>query len=229
MDFTQEEKIALFDRIAARYYERNFGTMLKADIDTLIFSAYIEHCLDKGLPYDDYTLANQLGITETKVRTLKERKQLQYPYERYDWKKAFIALIPNARYNDVKKLIQLNIGDINLLNDVRNYVYSSGWFDEFQLNPRLFQCRLDYFISLCKSLGEDIPFDKETEKALKKLSVSDKEMSAIEKILTGSFEDGMSELVKSASKEVIKQVLKLLPFGGIAGDAFSALIRLLDR
>ncbi|MBQ3918320.1 MAG: hypothetical protein II695_01480, partial [Oscillospiraceae bacterium] len=180
-------------------------------------------------PFDDHTIANQLGITETRVRGLKERKQLQYPYSNYDWKKAFVSLIPNARYNDVKKLIQMNIGDVNLLNHVRNYVYGNGWFDEFQLNPRLFQCRLDYFIALCKSLSEEISFDKETEKALKKLSVSDKEMSAIEKILSGSFEDGMSELVKNASKEVIKEVLKLIPFGGIAGDAVSALIRLIDK
>ncbi|MBQ5316362.1 MAG: hypothetical protein J6I96_02300 [Oscillospiraceae bacterium] len=229
MDFTQDEKVALFDKIAARYFNRNFGTMLKADIDTLIFSAYIEHCLDNSLPFDDYTIACHLGITETKVRGLKERKQLQYPYENYDWKKMFVALIPNARYNDVKKLIQMNIGDVNLLNDVRNYVYSNGWFDEFQLNPRLFQCRLDYFIALCKSLGEDIPFDEKTENALKKLSVSDREMSAIEKILSGSFEDGMSELVKNASKEVIKEILKLLPFGGIAGTALDAIIRLLDK
>ena len=40
MDFTDEEKAYLFDAISKNYFERNFGTMLKADIDTLIFSVY---------------------------------------------------------------------------------------------------------------------------------------------------------------------------------------------
>lgn len=80
MSFTLEEKVELFNRIAERYYNHNFGTMLKADMDTLIFSAYIEHCLKNGLPYDDYSLSIALGITESRVRSLKERKQLQYPY-----------------------------------------------------------------------------------------------------------------------------------------------------
>lgn len=146
--FTDKEKIDLFDKFSERYFNRNFGTLLKAYIDTLIFSAYIEHCLDNGLPYDDYTLSNQLGITETKVRSLKERKQLQYPYDKYDWKEAFVALIPNAKYNDLKRLVQINIGDVNLLKDVRNFVYSNGWYDEFQLNPKLFQCSLE-FLSVC--------------------------------------------------------------------------------
>lgn len=37
MDFKDNEKIALFDQIADNYFNRNFGTMLKADVDTLIF------------------------------------------------------------------------------------------------------------------------------------------------------------------------------------------------
>ena len=41
MMFTKEEKVELFDKISERYYNHNFGTMLKADIDTLIFSTYI--------------------------------------------------------------------------------------------------------------------------------------------------------------------------------------------
>ena len=227
MDFTDKEKIALFDRISENYFNRNFGTMLKADVDTMIFSAYIEHCLNNGLPYDDYTLSIQLGLTEARVRSLKERKQLRYPYEDYHWKEAFIQLIPNAKYSEAKKLVQMNIGDVNLIKDVRNYVYSHGWFDEFQLNPKLFQCRVDYFISLCNSFENSDEYSDETKAALKALAKNDKERSAIEKILTGSFEEGMTEIVKDISKEAMAELLKLIPFGGLAGKAVASFIRIL--
>lgn len=227
MDFKDNEKIALFDQIADNYFNRNFGTMLKADVDTLIFSAYIEHCLNNELPYDDYTLSIQLGLTEARVRSLKERKQLRYPYKDYHWKEAFIQLIPNAKYSETKKLVQLNIGDVNLIKDVRNYVYSHGWFDEFQLNPKLFQCRVDYFISLCNSFENSTEYSSETKNALKSLAKNDKEQSAIEKILSGSFEEGMTEIVKDISKEALAELLKLIPFGGLAGKAIAALIKII--
>ena len=229
MDFTEKEKIALFDKISERYFERNFGTMLKSDMDTLIFSAYIEHRLDNDLPYDDYTLSNQLGITESRVRSLKERKQLQYPYKDYDWKTAFVKLIPNARYNETKKLIQLNIGDINLIKDVRNFVYSHGWYDEFQLNPKLFQCRLEFFISLCSKLEDDVSFDDNTKKALKSLFKSDKEKSAIDRIIDGDYEHGFKELVGIVSDDIIGEILKTIPFAGLAQKAIKELVKIIIK
>lgn len=227
--FGPEEKVEFFDAIADRYFNRNFGTMLKADIDTLIFSTYIEHCLKKGLPYDDYSLSNSLGITESRVRSLKERKQLQYPYENYDWKKAFIELIPNAKYNDVKKLVQINIGDVNLMKDVRHFVYENGWFDEFQLNPRLFQCRLDYFLALCYKLGDIKEFKGDTKAKILELAKNEQEKSALEKIAAGSFEDGIKALVAVGTKVAISQVLALIPFGGFAKYAIDAIIEVLKN
>ena len=45
MTFSNEEKIALFDKISALYYNKNFGSTSKSDFETLLFSEYIEHCL----------------------------------------------------------------------------------------------------------------------------------------------------------------------------------------
>ena len=63
--------------------------------------------------------------------------------------------------------------------------------------------------------------------ALKALAKNDKERSAIEKILTGSFEEGMTEIVKDISNEAMAELLKLIPFGGLAGKAVAAFIRIL--
>ena len=136
-------------------------------------------------------------------------------------------MIPKAKYNDTKRLVQLYVGDVNLIKDIRNYVYQHGWFDEFQINPKLFQCGVDHFINLCKSLEGSYAFDSETKRAIKSLAKNDKEKSAIEKIISGSFEDGMAELIKDVSKEALAEILKLLPFGGIAKDAIDAFINVI--
>ena len=92
--FSKEEKAAAFDQIADQYYLGNFGRMSKTDFETLLFSIYIERCLEKKQPFDDYKLSRDLGITQGKVRSLKVRKELQYPYKEFDWKTAFVDAIP---------------------------------------------------------------------------------------------------------------------------------------
>ena len=42
MNFSNEEKIAMFDKIEQHYFTRNFGSMTKTDFETLLFSEYIE-------------------------------------------------------------------------------------------------------------------------------------------------------------------------------------------
>ena len=151
------------------------------------------------------------------------------PYEQYEWKSAFVKLIPNAKYNENKKMVQLSIGDVNLLKDVRHFIYENGWYDEFQLNPKLLQCRLDFFIDLCSRLEETISISEESKSALKKLEANEVTQSAIKKIVSGSFEDGVKELVANASKGIIVEVLKLLPFGGLASKAVQGLITVLTK
>ena len=95
------------------------------------------------------------------------------------------------------------------------------------MNFTLFQCKVEYFISLCNSFENADEYSAEAKDALKALAKNDKERSAIEKILTGSFEDGMTEIVKDISKEAMAELLKLIPFGGLAGKAVAAFIRIL--
>ncbi len=121
----------------------------------------------------------------------------------------------------------MNIGDVNLIKDVKNYVYRHGWFDEFQLNPKLFQCRVDCFISLCNSFENLDEYSAETKNALKAIVKNDKERSAIKKILTGSFEESMTEIAKDISNGAMVELLKLIPFGSLAGKAVAALIQIL--
>lgn len=126
MAFSEQEKRAAFDKIAELYYNRNFGETTKSDFETLLFSIYIEHLMDNGLDSDDYTMSIQLGISESRIRTLKERKQLKYPRENYVWQNEFANLVQCARYDKTTKMVKMSIEDVNLMKEVRHFVIHNG-------------------------------------------------------------------------------------------------------
>ena len=233
IEFDEKEKQNAFDRIAARYFQRNFGMMSKADFETLLFDIYIEHLLQHNLPFDDYTMSRALGITQSRIRTLKQRKELQYPHANFDWKRSFAGDVSKAKYDDANRRVTMSISDVNVLIELRNFIEQNGWFDHYQLNPKLFSCRLDFFIELCKKLSdENIDLDEDRVKELRRIECDGKSKQAIYKICSGAFEDGMKDLIKSASKEVIIQVLKRLPFGSVASIAsigIKAIISVIER
>lgn len=74
----EKSKAEAFDKIAEHFCRKNFGTMSKTDMETLMFSIYIERILNiddtKYAEYSDYTLAKELGISQAKVSNLKVRK-----------------------------------------------------------------------------------------------------------------------------------------------------------
>lgn len=77
-------KAAAFDRLAQHFYDANFGTMDKADIEVFMFSEYIERILANEdcsfRDYSDYALSKWLGIPQSRVVNLKVKKQLKYPH-----------------------------------------------------------------------------------------------------------------------------------------------------
>ena len=230
--FSDPEIRSAFAMIAAAYYNRNFGTMAKADFETLLFSIYIEHCLDNDLPYDDHTLSRALGISQSRVRTLKERKELRYPREAFNWQEAFVRYMAGARYDEGSRLVKMQVPDVNVLTELRSYLEAHGWYDEYQLNPKLFQCRADLFVKLCRSLdGGETELDGAARERLEQLERETRnreEQSALKEILSGSLEDGLKKLAISGSRELLKAVLKLLPLGGLAGKAVAAFAGVLD-
>ena len=99
-------KAKAFDEIAKQYYLCNFGTMQKADIDVLLFSLYIDQILAKTEQnmetYNDYTLSKYLGITQSRISTLKVKKELKYPYPGFDWRESFKHVLDKAQYENGK-------------------------------------------------------------------------------------------------------------------------------
>lgn len=58
---SDKEKADAFDKIAEQFYFCNFGTMQKSDIETLLFSLYLDRILEMSeedmQSYSDYILS----------------------------------------------------------------------------------------------------------------------------------------------------------------------------
>lgn len=154
---TNEAKAEAFDKIAELYYDRNFGAVSKSDFDVLMFSIYIEQILkqsEKNMDtYSDYELSKQLGITQSKIRNLKIKKELKYPYEDFDWKKSFARVSKTAYFENEK--IHIHISDPNLFIELKHFVESLHRNVEITLNSSSFIIPVDVFIALIIYIGDE--------------------------------------------------------------------------
>ena len=107
IEFTNKEKVEMFDEIAKKFYNHNFGTFSKSEMELMMFNFYIKKIVstnvesDNTLNYNyssDYYISKDLGITQQKVNNLKIKNQLVNPIE-FDWKKSFLKLVGNARFD----------------------------------------------------------------------------------------------------------------------------------
>lgn len=226
MNFSNEEKIKIFDKIASEYFCLNFGSMSKLDFETLIFSEYIEHRLRNSLDISDYTISRELGITQSRVRSLKERKKLKYPYENFKWEEAFAYAVSNAKYDPNDHYIKMIIEDINVMNEIRHYIEQKGWYDECSLNKKLLKISLECFIDIClKNEDDAILFSDETKEKIKKLSYSE---NAVKEFLDDFSKDGLKTVLSKSSLLATSSILKSLPVSGFGGTAVQFLSTIID-
>lgn len=156
--------------------------MSKSDFETLLFSEYIEHCIENNIKYDDYSISKELGITQARVRSFKERKELKYPYKDFNWKKAFVTSVENAKYDTHNHRVKMIIQDINVMIEVRNFIEIEGWYDECSLNKKLLSIPLDCFVEICYEIEKfDDVFSDDVKKKIK--SISNSEDSSVKALL----------------------------------------------
>ncbi len=231
--FSDQEKMEAFDEIAAHYYNRNFGSMSKTDYETMLFRIFLNHLKQNGIPSDDYSISRTLGITQSKVRSLKMRNELlQSDLENDAWKEEFAACVGNAVYDETKKLVKVIVPEVTVMMELRHFMEENRWYDEYQLNPKLFQCPLVFYLPLCERIGgNDVFLSEDAKKKLKELSkkANEKEQSAIGRIVQGSLEDGFKDLVSVGTTAIIVKVLEQIPFVGVAATIVGKLIMVLRK
>ncbi len=164
--FTDDEKIKMFDKIAEHFYNRNFGSFAKTDMELLMFCFYVEKLTskatdDKGIinynVCSDYIISKELGITQQRVHNLKVKKELVYPTLPHEsWKEEFANLVENARYDEKTGKFSLKIPDPNLFLEIQHYLEENGGYVDKTLSSDLLNIRAEYFIDLIISLSDDV-------------------------------------------------------------------------
>lgn len=153
----EKDKAEAFDMIAENFYFGNFGSMSKSDLETLMFSIYIERILaiseEDESTYSDYTLSKSLGIMQNRVNTLKVKKELKYPHENFDWRKAFARAYENAKYENGK--ICINISDRNVYLEIKNQIETMGGYVDVTLNSKILKVSPAYFLDLILSISDE--------------------------------------------------------------------------
>lgn len=206
---TEKSKAEAFDKIAENYYLGNFGSMQKSDIDVLMFSIFIEGILDRSESnmdaYSDYTLAKQLGISQSRISTLKVKKQLQYPYDKFDWRRSFARVCENARYEGGK--IKINVRDKNLYYELKNQLEEHGGYAEATLTSNLLVITPAEFIDLTEEIMS--PDERDKLKAeVKKRYADDKNMcNQLEKM---PLKDALREKSGNIAMDVLQEAVGLL-------------------
>jgi len=228
-DKAQTERNAeKFKEIAKNYYNKNFGTFSKSEIDLLMFKFFYEDLqsqntdgigTEKNTPLSDYRISKELGITERRVRDLRIRYYLKYGKE-YDWKKDFVRLIQNARYDETSHKIFLNIPDPALYIEIQNYIEENGAYIEKQLNSKLLQMRAESFIDLVISAESTDNRDKivkELKKQFKTYNKNEREFD--EKNIAKSLMKSTCDIVSIAAN-----ISGMLSPGNIIGGALMTLL-----
>lgn len=230
--FDDQAKIKAFDLIAENYFYQNFGTMQKADLDVLLFSVYIEQILKKSeedmSAYSDYRLSKLLGITQNRIASLKEKKELKYPFEGFDVKTSFERILKNANYENGK--IRIYIPDRNLFLELKHIIEQNGGIVDVQLNTTLLQVTPDAFINLLIALSEGVE-QEEIKKKLKGIIVQNgkKCEETVKYIEAKSFGENLKEGFKERGAEFIIMLLEeLIGISSITNVAKAA-IKLFDR
>ena len=194
---SDSDKAKAFDKIAEKYYFTNFGSMSKSDLDTLMFSVYIEQILKKEKnnykAFSDYILSKQLGITQSKVSNLKVKKELLYPYEDFNWRESFVVMAEKAVYEDGK--IFIFIPDKNVYLEVKNAIEDMGGYVEVQLTSNLLKIRLEFFLDLLVELTEQ-DRDSLRNKIKTEIKKANKDIELIDK-------EPFGKLLKRESPEMI--------------------------
>lgn len=229
MNFLEKEKVKAFDEIAERFYKRNFGQMSKADTELLMFHIYMKNLMTKSRNKDgnvdfnkcsDYIISKELGITQQRVRNLKVKEQLVYG-EEIDWKEELKSLLQNARYDEATKKVIISIPDPNLYLEIQNYLEEQGGFIEKQLNSKLLQMRIEYFLQL--AIAEEPEENrKKIERRIKKELAGNNAKEDIEK------GQGIGKVLISHSADIAKVAGLILPIVSPSNTIFQTLAGLLS-
>ena len=208
-----------FSEVKKRCLDRNFGTLSKSEFDLMLFHYYLQNKQEEvGSRYvSDYDIGRDLGLTIQRVRSLREREALKWRSQE-DWKEKFLKCLKYARYDEKSDAVKILVPDVNVIREVRNFIETAGLIDDYQLNPKVFQCNMNALIAICLDFksGSD---DNLCGKILNELRESKDEKVAR---AVGEQEHPILTTLQKTVIKGVKDSIALIPGVGKAGGEFVA-------
>ena len=194
-------------------FTKRFGSFNKSDYEVLMFTAYLDSI---GKNVRDYDISVALGITESKVRLLREKSQLQYPRDIL-WVNQLSEALKNGFYDD--GMITVTIEDPSVRNRIRYEVESKYGTVNLTLNSKQLILPVESFLLLAACAEED------SDAVLAKLNTEfDRNEEIKGKIQRGKFKTRLFRNVNNVGtvlqsitaiytlgKPIIEEIIKLLP------------------
>lgn len=208
-----------FSEVKKRCLDRNFGTLSKSEFDLMLFHYYLQNKQEEvGSRYvSDYDIGRDLGLTIQRVRSLREREALKWRSQE-DWKEKFLKCLKYARYDEKSDAVKILVPDVNVIKEVRNFIETAGLIDDYQLNPKVFQCNMNALIAICLDFksGSD---DNLCGKILNELRESKDEKVAR---AVGAQEHPILATLQKTVIKGVKDSIALIPGVGKAGGELVA-------
>ena len=164
-----------FLEIASHYYNKNFGTMSKSELDLLMFKVFydaVNRENDDSL-LTDVSLAIELGITKQKVKSLKERMFLKYSSDSdFDWKKEMRDYISNSsvEYDERTGKFTILVSNPRLGYEVENFLETNRLITDYSHNSKLLVLSRRAFVFLVYESCNDAGKRRELEKCFEQAS-----------------------------------------------------------
>lgn len=174
-----EQKARFFDELAKRFYNRNFGTVTKAEFDLMMFHFYFEPHKNKFEKPSTYAISKALGITQERVRNLIVKENLIYP-STTDVKVFFNTFLKSKiQYNKTQNSVEIPVLDPRVLIEIEHEIELAGGFVRYKANKKSLAVSLADFSKLLLRFDDKLK-GKEKDEAQKLISTA----AAKEKELT---------------------------------------------
>lgn len=149
-----------FLEVAGHYYNKNFGTMSKSELDLLMFKIFYDGLKNKNddSSLTDVALAIELGITKQKVKSLKERMFLKYSSDNdFDWKKEMRDCISNSsvEYDENTGKFTILISNPRFGYEVENFLETNRLITDYAHNSKLLILSRRAFVFLAYESCDD--------------------------------------------------------------------------
>lgn len=165
--FDNFDKAKAFDEIAEFFYDMNFGSTSKSDIELLMFHFYMDAMIQANkidnsnvISYaacSDYKMSQKLGITQQRVRNLKVKTELVYPQNDFRWEESLAYLLCDKKNVQFREngMVTINIPDPNLFYAIQDYIEEYGGYVEIHLNQKILEMHREYLWQFAIQLEDE--------------------------------------------------------------------------